>query len=134
VEAQFMPQSQTATPPAVAAVACTHLDTTARFFRALSDPTRLKLLEFILGGERTSADCVEHAGISQPRVSVHLSCLVDCGYVNARREGRKLRYTVGDPRVADLVMLTRSLVADNATALDCCTHIPSAPTGKGTTR
>ncbi|WP_327428521.1 ArsR/SmtB family transcription factor [Streptomyces sp. NBC_01236] len=105
-------------------VACTHLDTTARFFRALSDPTRLKLLEFILRGERTSADCVEHAGISQPRVSVHLSCLVDCGYVTARRDGKKLRYSVGDPRVTDLVMLARSLAADNATALDCCARIP----------
>ncbi|HEX5403023.1 MAG TPA: metalloregulator ArsR/SmtB family transcription factor [Pseudonocardiaceae bacterium] len=105
-------------------VACTHLDTTARFFRALSDPTRLKLLEFILGGERTSAECVEHAGISQPRVSVHLSCLADCGYVTARREGRRLHYAIGDPRVADLVMLARSLAADNATALDCCAGIP----------
>ncbi|MBT2419384.1 winged helix-turn-helix transcriptional regulator [Streptomyces sp. ISL-22] len=107
-------------------VACTHLETTARFFRALSDPTRLKLLEFILRGERTSADCVEHAGISQPRVSVHLSCLVDCGYITARRDGKKLRYSVGDARVADLVVLARSLAADNATALDCCPRIPSA--------
>ena len=76
-------------------LACTHLDTTAKFFRALSDPTRLKLLEYILAGERTSADCVAHAGISQPRVSVHLSCLADCGYIVARRDGKKLRYTVG---------------------------------------
>jgi len=107
---------------------CSHTGTVARFFRALSDPTRLGLLEFILRGERTSAECVEHAGISQPRVSVHLSCLVDCGYVVARRDGRRLRYSVGDPRVADLVMLARSLAADNATALDCCTRIPaSAP-------
>ncbi|BAW07998.1 ArsR family transcriptional regulator [Nocardia seriolae] len=59
--------------------ACTHLDATARFFRALSDPTRLKLLEFVIADERTSAECVEHVGISQPRVSVHLSCLSDCG-------------------------------------------------------
>jgi DNA-binding transcriptional ArsR family regulator len=105
-------------------VACTHLDTTARFFRALSDPTRLKLLEFILRGERTAAECVVHAGISQPRVSVHLSCLVDCGYVTARRDGRRLRYSVGDPRVVDLVVLARSLAADNAAALDCCPRIP----------
>lgn len=104
--------------------ACSHLDTVAKFFRALSDPTRLKLLEFILRGERTSAECVEHAGISQPRVSVHLSCLVDCGYVSARRDGKKLRYSVGDPRVADLVVLARSLAADNATPLICCTRIP----------
>ncbi|NUR05360.1 MAG: winged helix-turn-helix transcriptional regulator [Streptomyces sp.] len=102
---------------------CTHTDTVARFFRALSDPTRLGLLEFILRGERTSADCVEFAGISQPRVSVHLSCLVDCGYVTARRDGKKLRYTVGDPRVADLIVLARALATDNAAALDCCPRI-----------
>jgi DNA-binding transcriptional ArsR family regulator len=104
---------------------CSHTDTVARFFRALSDPTRLKLLEFILRGERTSAECVDHAGISQPRVSVHLSCLVDCGYVTARRDGKKLRYSVGDPRVADLVVLARALAADNATALGCCPGIPT---------
>ncbi|MDX3204693.1 ArsR/SmtB family transcription factor [Streptomyces albogriseolus] len=119
-----------ASSAATAEVPCTHLDTTARFFRALADPTRLNLLEFIQRGERTSAECVEHAGISQPRVSVHLSCLVDCGYVSARRDGKKLRYSVGDPRVADLVMLARSLAADNAAALDCCDHIP----GKGEQR
>ncbi|OEV03125.1 ArsR/SmtB family transcription factor [Streptomyces oceani] len=107
-------------------VPCTHLDTVAKFFRALSDPTRLKLLEYILRGERTSADCVAYAGISQPRVSVHLSCLTDCGYVTARRDGKKLRYSVGDPRVADLIVLARSLAADNATALTCCTRIPDS--------
>jgi len=104
---------------------CSHTDTVARFFRALSDPTRLRLLEFIMRGERTSAECVEHAGISQPRVSVHLSCLVDCGYVTARRDGKKLRYSVGDPRVVDLVVLARALAADNAAALDCCPRIPA---------
>nr|WP_171118631.1 MULTISPECIES: metalloregulator ArsR/SmtB family transcription factor [Streptomyces] len=105
---------------------CSHTDIVAKFFRALADPTRLRLLEFILGGERTSADCVEHAGISQPRVSVHLSCLVDCGYITARRDGKKLRYSVGDPRVADLVVLARALAADNAAALTCCTRIPDS--------
>ncbi|MGH3520859.1 MAG: ArsR/SmtB family transcription factor [Haloechinothrix sp.] len=111
--------------------ACTHTDTTARFFRALSDPTRLALLELILAGERTSAECVAHAGISQPRVSVHLSCLADCGYVVARRDGRRLRYSVGDPRVADLITAARALAADNAAALDCCPRIPGDPADAG---
>lgn len=106
---------------------CSHIDTVARFFRALSDPTRLKLLEFILAGERTVAECVAHAGISQPRVSVHLSCLSDCGYVTARWDERKLRYSIGDRRVADLIMLARALAMDNATALDCCSVIGSHP-------
>ena len=88
---------------------------------------RLRLLEFILAADRTAAECVEQVGITQPRVSVHLSCLADCGYVTARRDGRKLRYSVGDPRVADLVTLARALAADNATALDCCPGIPAPP-------
>lgn len=124
-----MPQSPPSSAPGTVAVEempCSHLDTVAKFFRALSDPTRLKLLEFILRGERTSAECVEYAGISQPRVSVHLSCLVDCGYVIARRDGRKLRYSAGDPRVADLIVLARALAADNVTALTCCTRIPES--------
>ncbi|WP_306357909.1 MULTISPECIES: metalloregulator ArsR/SmtB family transcription factor [unclassified Nocardia] len=104
---------------------CSHTHTVARFFRALSDPTRLRLLEFILTGERTVADCVAHAGITQPRVSVHLSCLTDCGYVTTRRDGRKLVYSVGDPRVADLIVLARALAADNAAALECCPRIPA---------
>ena len=106
--------------------ACSHTNTVAKFFRALADPTRLALLEFILRGERTSAECVVHAGISQPRVSVHLSCLADCGYVTARRDGKKLRYSIGDPRVADLLVLARALAADNAAALTCCTRIPDS--------
>ncbi|ASU84093.1 ArsR family transcriptional regulator [Nocardiopsis gilva YIM 90087] len=121
-----MPHSPAPTANEAAPAPCTHLNTTARFFRALADPTRLKLLEFIMAGERTAAECVEHVGISQPRVSVHLSCLVDCGYVAARRDGRKLRYSVGDPRVADLVVLARSLAVDNAAALDCCPRIPDS--------
>lgn len=120
------PRSAAVADRVTEAEGCSHTDTVARFFRALSDPTRLRLLEFILAGERTAADCVEHAGITQPRVSVHLSCLVDCGYVTARRDGKKLRYSVGDPRVADLVVLARALAADNAAALDCCPRIGPA--------
>jgi ArsR family transcriptional regulator, cadmium/lead-responsive transcriptional repressor len=99
----------------------------ARFFRALSDPARLRLLEFLLPAERTVSECVRHVGLSQGRVSVHLGCLAGCGYVQARREGRFAYYTVTDPRVADLVMLARSLAADNAAALADCVRIPPAP-------
>jgi Predicted transcriptional regulators len=76
---------------------CAHTDAAARFFRALSDPTRLKLLEFILRGERTCPECVGYAGVSQSRVSVQLACLTACGYVTGHRDGRRMRYRVGDP-------------------------------------
>lgn len=95
----------------------------AKFFRALGDPTRLRLLEFLLADEHTVGECVTHVGLSQGRVSVHLACLADCGYVAARRDGRYAHYRVVDPRVADLVVLARSLAADNCAALAACERI-----------
>jgi DNA-binding transcriptional ArsR family regulator len=99
----------------------------AKFFRALGDPTRLRLLEFLLDDEHTVTDCVAVAGLSQGRVSTHLGCLADCGYVQVRRAGRFAYYRVTDPRVAQLVILARSLAADNATALAACDRIPAGP-------
>lgn len=103
------------------------VDMVAKFFRALADPTRLRLLEFLLEAEHTAGECVTFAGLSQGRVSSHLACLAGCGYVQVRRAGRYAYYQVADPRIADLVMLARSLAADNAAALAACVRIP-APT------
>jgi DNA-binding transcriptional ArsR family regulator len=98
----------------------------AKFFRALGDPVRLRLLEFLLHDEHTVTECVTQVGLSQGRVSTHLACLADCGYVQVRRQGRFAHYRVTDPRVAELVLLARSLAADNAAALAVCMRI--APT------
>ncbi|MGH3292068.1 MAG: ArsR/SmtB family transcription factor [Trebonia sp.] len=106
------------------------VEVVARFFRALGDPARLRLLEFLLGGEHTVTECVQRIGLSQGRVSSHLACLAGCGYVEGRREGRFTRYKVADPRVADLVMLARSMAADNEAALAACVHIAPAPDGE----
>lgn len=95
----------------------------AKFFRALGDPARLRLLDFLLHEEHSVSECVSHIGLSQGRVSTHLACLADCGYVQLRREGRFAHYRVTDPRVADLVVLARSLAADNAAALAACVRI-----------
>lgn len=110
--------------PASPAGAAT-VEVVAKFFRALGDPTRLRLLEF-LHQEHTVSECVAHVGLSQGRVSVHLACLADCGYVACRRAGRNAFYRVVDPRVADLVVLAHSLAADNACALADCQRIAPA--------
>ncbi|MBS4728250.1 helix-turn-helix transcriptional regulator [Mycobacterium sp. SM1] len=99
----------------------------AKFFRALGEPARLRLLEFLLRDEHTVSECVAHLGMSQGRVSSHLACLADCGYVQVRRAGRFAHYTVADPRVAELVLLARALAADNAAALAECVRIGLPP-------
>jgi hypothetical protein len=83
----------------------------------------------MLEDEHTVTDCVEHIGLSQGRISTHLGCPSDCGYVSVRRSGRVAYYQVADPRVADLVLLARALAADNAAALAACMRIePATPT------
>jgi ArsR family transcriptional regulator, cadmium/lead-responsive transcriptional repressor len=88
----------------------------AKSFRALGDPTRLRLLEFLLAGEHSVTDCVRHAGVAQSRVSTHLAALADAGYVKVRRSGQFAFYSAPDPRVAEAVRLARSIAADHAAA------------------
>src|SRR5215472_10482325 len=75
----------------------------AKSFRVLGEVTRLRLLEYLVDAEHTVGECVTHIGLSQGRVSTHLSCLASCGYVQVRREGRFAHYRVADPRVAGIV-------------------------------
>jgi len=101
-------------------------DLLARFYRALGDPTRLTLLAFCARGERTGNECVAHAGLSQGRVSAHLSCLVSCGLLDVRRAGRFAYYQVTDPRVAELIGLGASMVADHAAGVAACARVTQA--------
>ncbi len=95
----------------------------ARFYRALGDPTRLALLAFCAEEERTGNDCVAHVGLSQGRVSAHLACLASCGLVEVRRSGRYAYYRTADARVASLVGLGSSMVADHAAGVAACTRV-----------
>jgi hypothetical protein len=55
-----------AVTPLPPTVDCLHLDATSRFFRALSDPTRLKLLEFVLAGAVPGRRQRRRAGLLPP--------------------------------------------------------------------
>ncbi len=74
------------------------------------------------------SECVAHVGLSQGRVSAHLGCLAQCGFVEVRRGGRFAYYRVADPRVADLVALAQSLTSDHRSALSACVVVGTAAT------
>lgn len=90
------------------------------FFHGLSDPTRVRILELLIGETLTVTELVERLGLAQGRVSSHLSCLRWCGYVEARAEGRYNRYRLVDERVRDILRLGEAIVRDNATRLSSC--------------
>ena len=70
----------------------------ARLFRALADPTRLRLLNLI--GNREICVCyfVQILGLSQPKISRHLAYLRRAGIVTARRDGKWMHYRLAMPR------------------------------------
>jgi ArsR family transcriptional regulator len=69
----------------------------ARVFKALSDPTRVRLLSLIAAsddGEACICDLMDPVGLSQPTVSHHMSKLVDAGLATREQRGRWAYYRV----------------------------------------
>ena len=96
-------------------------DLVAKYFRGLGDPTRLRILELLHSeGELSVGALVERLGLAQPKVSNHLACLRWCGFIEARREGRTVYNRIADSRVAKILELAESLLADNTEHVAAC--------------
>jgi len=95
----------------------------ARFFRVLGDPTRVRLLEALLDGERSVSELVQLVGAPQSRVSNHLACLKWCRFAESERRGRRVFYRVTDPQVRELIRLARAMASQNAEHLESCTRV-----------
>jgi ArsR family transcriptional regulator len=89
----------------------TTLDTAqaSRWFHALSDETRLEVVERLLGGERCVCELTDDLDAAQSRLSFHLKTLKDAGLVTDRREGRWVYYTLNRDTLGEIEMLLGSL-------------------------
>jgi len=95
----------------------------ARFFRVLSDPTRVRLLHLLLDAPdngRTVSELVAAVGAPQSRISTHLGCLRWCGLVHTHREGKQVYYQIADARVRDLLALGGAMMRDYAAGIASC--------------
>ena len=93
---------------------------TAKFFRGLGDPTRIRVLQFLSEGELTVGELVDLTGTLQGRLSSHLACLRWCGFVATRREGRLVYYRVADDRVLSLLASADEFIAEHGESVDLC--------------
>lgn len=98
----------------------TPVELLSKYFRAFADPTRLRILELVADQERSVGELVELTGQAQPKISNHLACLRWCGFVSARRQHRRMYYSVADPRVTELIEIARGLLGDSALEVSCC--------------
>lgn len=98
-----------------------------KYFRALGDPTRVRILELLgMHGELSVTELVERLCQSQSKVSNHLACLRWCGFVHTRRDHPTVYYRVADTRVTQLLGLGRALLADNAEHVAACQRMDTA--------
>lgn len=86
-----MPPAAASLPVAAPPVSVSAADL-ARRFHALSDPTRVEILERLRGGERCVCELTGALDAAQSRLSFHLRTLREAGLVADRREGRWVYY------------------------------------------
>lgn len=68
----------------------------AERFKALAEPTRLRILNTLRGGELSVSDLMEATGLGQANVSKHLQLLHTQGFVERRKEGLYIFYRLAD--------------------------------------
>lgn len=74
----------------------------ASAFQALADPTRLRLLELLRGGEHAVNDLAERVPMHQSGVSRHLRILQGAGFVDVRRDAQRRLYALRPDAFAEL--------------------------------
>ena len=77
--------------------------------QAIAHPLRLKILCLINNAELSVLEIVDAVGTSQSNISQHLAVLRDIGILAARKEANKVFYRIGDPRVLQMIALTRQI-------------------------
>lgn len=97
--------------------------TTARVFHALSDETRLAVIQRLRDGERCVCDLMSEVDAAQSRLSFHLKVLLEADIVGCRREGRWAYYWLKPETFEEVTEAVKSLSPSRAgklAAARCC--------------
>ncbi len=82
----------------------------AEIFKALSHPTRIRIINYLSDGEKCVKDIWQELKVPQPTVSQHINILKEAGIISYRKEGVKTCYKVEMPVVIKLINLIKEEV------------------------
>jgi len=88
----------------------------ADYFRALSEPLRLRLLNALRDGPVNVGDLTLQLGCSQANVSKHLALLAKIGLVKRESRGTSVYYQIADPRTYEMCDLVCGQIAQRLMA------------------
>lgn len=82
----------------------------AEFFKTLSHPMRIRVLELLSEGEHSVGELLREIDVEASNLSQQLAVLRRAGLVATRKEGSTVHYALVDPQVADLMAVARSIL------------------------
>lgn len=85
----------------------------AEFFKALSNPVRIRILELLRDGDKYVHELQEHMGIDSAVVSQQLAVLRNKNIVAGMKEGTKVMYSVKDPLIFDMLDIAKRIFNNN---------------------
>ncbi len=92
-------------------------DLRLKILNALSDPTRLELLEYLSSGERCVCEILPAFQRSQSTISKHLNILHEAGILERKVDGKRTLYSLKDPQVFDLMRMVDAIALRQITQL-----------------
>jgi DNA-binding transcriptional ArsR family regulator len=103
------------------------LTAAACLFHGFSDRSRLAIVQHLLLGEHRVVDLTMHLGLAQSTVSKHLLCLLDCGIVEVRPQGRASVYSLAHPEATlELLSAAEKVLALTGDAVTLCPRYGTA--------
>ncbi len=99
----------------------------ASWFRALSDETRVRVVEILASGEKCVCELQDELHAAQSRLSFHLKVLREAGLVNDRRQGRWVYYSLRPEALEAMADYLQEKSADASVwrASSCCVDVRS---------
>ncbi len=95
-------------------------------FKVLANNVRLRLIETLSTGERSVGELCDETDQEQTRVSHELRCLTVCGFVNQRREGKRIIYSLNRKSVLPILEAADKHTAKFAERMRGCEMISEA--------
>ena len=91
-------------------------------FKALSDETRLKIVDMLSDTELCACELLESFHITQPTLSYHMKILCNSGLVDGRRDGAWMRYSLNNEKLGAMRQLFNNLGTNKnpAQKSGCC--------------
>jgi ArsR family transcriptional regulator, cadmium/lead-responsive transcriptional repressor len=97
------------------------LTAAACLFHGFSDRSRLTIVQHLTLGEHRVVDLTKHLGLAQSTVSKHCACLLDCGVIKVRTQGRSSVYSLAHPEATlDLLAAAEKLLGLTGDAVVLC--------------